>query len=85
MSRRTVRVELDRRSAVVTGPRLDLALRRSAARWHWHEHSRHRAVRVHLDDLDDLLVALEVDGQLVELLDRDGRPVPIGGLLGGVA
>lgn len=82
MTRRTVLVELDRRSAVVSGPRLRPALQVSGARWHWHEHGRHNAVRVHLADLDDLLAALEVDGQHVEVLDWGGRPVPHGGLLG---
>jgi hypothetical protein len=85
MSRRSVRVELDRRSATVSGPGLRPALDRARCRWHWHESRHHQAVRVHLDDLDDLLVVLELDGQRVELVDRDGRPVAHGGLLGGVA
>ena len=82
MSRRTVRVELDRRSAILTGPRLRPALDLTGARWHWHEASRHKAIRVHLDDADDVIAALELDGQRVEILDRDGRPLAAGGLLG---
>jgi hypothetical protein len=83
VTRRTVRVELDKRSATVTGPRLAVALARSGARWMWHETRQHKAVRVHLDDLDDFLAAVEVDGQRVELVDRAGQPA--GGLLGGAA
>lgn len=78
-------VELDRRSAIVTGPRVLVALERTGARWMWHEHRRGglvRTVRVHPDDLADVLAALEVDGQLVELVDRYGRLAPVGGLLG---
>jgi hypothetical protein len=83
VTRRTVRVELDRRSAVVNGPRLEIALRRAGARWHWHETRQHRAVRVHPDDLDDVIAAAESDQQHVVVVDRDGNPVPYGGLLGG--
>lgn len=85
MTRGTVRVELDRRSAVVSGPRLVPLLERAGARWHWHESARHKAVRVHLEDLDDLLVVFELAGLYVDLLDRDGNVLPHGGLLGGVA
>jgi len=81
---RTVRVVLNRYSAEVSGPRLRPALDRSACRWHWHPH-HHKAVVVHRDDLDDLLVVLELDSQRVELLDRAGRPVLYGGLFGGAA
>jgi hypothetical protein len=85
MSRRVVRVEIGRRSAILAGPRVVAALELTGARWHWHESSRHRAVRVHPDDLDDVLVALETDGQHVHVLDRYGDPLPFGGLLGGPA
>jgi hypothetical protein len=83
VGRRAVRVQLDRRSAVVSGPRVDVALRVTAARWHWHETSKHRSVRVHLDDVDDVIAALEHDDQRVEIVNRDGYPVAFGGLLGG--
>lgn len=61
-----------------------LGLNRTGCRWMWDPYS-HRAVLVHLDDLDDLLAVLEVDGLHVELLGRNGRPVAVGGLLGGAA
>jgi hypothetical protein len=85
VTRRRVLVELDRRSAVVSGTRLEIALRRAGARWHWHETRQHRAVRLHLDDVDEVIAAAEEDGQLVEVVDRDGRPIAVGGLLGGIA
>jgi hypothetical protein len=85
VTRRRVLVELDRRSAIVSGPRLEVALKRADAKWMWHETRQHRAVRVHLASVDDMLAALEVDGQLVEVVDRHGDPIPVGGLLGGVA
>lgn len=81
MTRRTVRVELDRRSAVLTGPRVDVALQLTRARWHWHETRGHRAVRVHRDDLDDVLAALDLDGQHVDVVGEDGRPIAAGGLI----
>lgn len=84
MTRRVVRVELGGNSATVSGPRLRPALELTGARWMWAPHTHH-AVQVPVADLDDLLVALELDDLLVEVVDRDGRPVPFGGLLGGVA
>lgn len=81
MTRRTVTVQLDRRSATVSGPRIHVALDRSGARWHWHP-NHHRAVSVHLAELDDVLAALEMDGQHVEVVDRNGDVLPFGGLFG---
>jgi hypothetical protein len=83
VTRRVVRVELGGNTATLSGPRLQPALERSRARWMWHP-SHHRAVLVPRADLDDLLAALEEDRQLVELVDRNGKPVAYGGLLGGV-
>jgi hypothetical protein len=80
VTRRTVRVELDRRSATLRGPRLMPALDLAGCRWIWHPH-HHKAVLVPLADLDDLLAALEVDAQRVEFVDRYGDPWPYGGLL----
>lgn len=85
MTRRTVRVELGGNTATISGPRLRPALQLAGCRWMWHPTRHHTAVQVPLADLDDLLAALEHDGQLVEVVDRAGRPVPFGGLLGGVA
>jgi len=84
VTRRTVRVELDRFSAEVTGPKLMPLLDRAGCRWHWDPYT-HKAIRVHLDDLDDFLVVVELAGLHIDLLDQDGRPVAYGGLLGGVA
>jgi hypothetical protein len=82
-----VRVELGGNTATLSGPRLRPALELTGARWMWHATRTHRegAMQVPLADLDDVLAALEMDGQLVEVVDRDGRPVATGGLLGGVA
>lgn len=87
MSRRVVLVELGRTSATLTGPRIRPALEVTGARWMWHPTRTHRAgaIQVPLADLDDVLAALEIDGQHVELVDRDGKPIAHGGLLGGVA
>jgi hypothetical protein len=82
-----VRVELGRNSATLTGPRIRPAIEVTGARWMPHPTRRHRAgaLQVPLADLDDVLAALEADGQLVEVVDRDGKPLAHGGLLGGVA
>ncbi len=87
MGRRTVRVELGGNTATLTGPRLRPALELTGARWMWHATKTHRtgAIQVPLVDLDDVLAALEVDGQLVEVVDVHGDPIAHGGLLGGVA
>lgn len=84
MTRRTVRVEVGGNTATLTGPRLRPALERSGSRWMWHPFRHHRegAMQVPLADLDDLLAALEIDGQHIEMLDRYGDPMPYGGLLG---
>jgi hypothetical protein len=84
MSRRTVRVQLDRYSARVTGPKLRPLLDRAGCRWHWDPYT-HKAVSVHHADVDDFIVVAELAGYLVELIGRDGRPEATGGLLGGVA
>jgi hypothetical protein len=84
VSRRVVRVELGGNTATLSGPRLQPALELTGARWMWHP-CHHRAVLVPRADLDDLLAALEMDGQLVEVVGRDGKPIATGGLLGGVA
>lgn len=86
MTRRVVLVELGRTSATLTGPRIRPALERTGARWMPHPTRRHRTgcIQVPLADLDDVLAALEHDGQLVEVVGRDGKPLAHGGLLGGV-
>ena len=81
MTRRTIRVELDRYSARVTGPRLRPLLDRAGSRWHWDPYS-HKAVSVHIADVNDLLVIAELGGCLIEVVDRDSRQVATGGLLG---
>jgi hypothetical protein len=87
VSRRLVRVELGGNTATLTGPRLRPAVELTGTRWMWHPTRTHRegAIQVPLADLHDVLAALEVDGQLVEVVDRDGKPVAHGGLLGGAA
>jgi hypothetical protein len=87
VTRRTVRVELDRFSATLTGPRVAVAVDRAAVLSMRHPTRRHRtgAIQVRRCDLDDVLAALEMDGQLVAFVDRAGAPVAFGGLLGGVA
>jgi hypothetical protein len=86
MTRRVVLVEISGNTATLTGPRLRPALELTGARWMWHATRHHRAgaMQVPLADLDDVLAALEMDGQLVEVVDRNGKPVAHGGLLGGV-
>jgi hypothetical protein len=81
MTRRCVRVELNKFSATISGPRLLPALDRAGCRWMWDPYS-HRAVQVHRDSADDVIAALEADGQPVEVVDRAGNPIPAGGLLG---
>jgi hypothetical protein len=85
MTRRAVRVELGGNTATISGPQLRTALQLAGCRWMWHPTRHHTAVQVPLADVDDVIAAFEHDGQHVEVLDRDGRPVPHGGLLGGVA
>lgn len=81
--RRSVTVQFDSRSAIVEGPRLWAALQRVQPRHHRHESARRAgAWRVHLEDLPDLLAALELDRVPIEFYDRQGRPIPAGGLLG---
>ena len=79
--RQTVRIELDRNSARVTGPKLLGLIERAGVRWMWDPHS-HRTVLVCRADLDDFLVVAERDRRDVLLLDRDGCPVVAGRLLG---
>jgi hypothetical protein len=82
-----VRVELGGNTATLSGPLLRPALERTGARWMPHPTRRNRTgcIQVPLADLDDVLAALEVDGHLVEVIARDGKPLAHGGLLGGVA
>jgi hypothetical protein len=86
VTRRVVLVEIGRRSATLTGPRIREAIAVTGARSMPHPTRRHRTgcIQVPLADLDDVLAALEIDGQVVEVIARDGAPVAFGGLLGGV-
>jgi hypothetical protein len=83
VKRGAVVVELQRFSATVRGPRLRPLLDRAGCRWHWHPNT-YKAVSVHIGDVDDFLAVAELDRCEVVLIGRDGRTVPVGGLLGGV-
>jgi hypothetical protein len=82
--RRAVLIELGRREATCTGPRIREAVAAAGARSMPHPYRKHRSgvLLVHIDDVDDVIAAAESDGQLVEVVDRDGNPVAAGGLLG---
>ena len=80
--RRVVRVELEKFSATLTGPRIVVAIKRAGVVSMPHPTRRHRtgAIQVSRDDVDDVIGALEHDRQIVEVLDRNGDPVAVGGL-----
>jgi hypothetical protein len=44
---------------------------------------RRGAQLIHPDDVGDVVSAAESLGMRVSVVDRDGRPVAVGGLLGG--
>jgi hypothetical protein len=86
MTRGTVRVEMGRFSATLTGSSgVREAIARTGARSMPHATRKHKsgAVLVPLGgDLDDVIAALEAAGVPVEIVGRDGNPVAAGGLLG---
>ena len=78
VNRRTIKIELGRFSATLTASRVVReAITVTGARWMWHATRTHREGTVQVPrggDLDDLLAALEADGQRVEIASRAVRP-----------
>jgi hypothetical protein len=75
VSRRTIKIEVLRYSGTITGgPCVRAAIELVGARSMPHPTRKHKtgAIQVHYDDADDVLAALEADGQRVEIVDRDG-------------
>lgn len=80
-----MRVILRRHEAELVGPQLDAVLERAGVERsmrHPYSHRGRRGARlIHPADLADVVSAAESLGLRVHVVDRDGEPIPIGGLL----
>ena len=72
--------------AEISGPMLEAVLERAGVERHMrhpHSHRGRRGARlIHPDDVGEVVSAAESLGMRVQVLDGDGRPVAVGGLLG---